>query len=416
MCIRDRGAADLAGAMDLDEPTEFAPRSTWEAGEKRSWDDIQEDGSGRIAVQGEGDAIESRRRRRRALASSVVTQANIRKGLIRYMVVIVELSQKGMTVGDDVFRPNRAAAVASVLPEFFREYFDQNPISQLALISTSNLRATKLTDFTGSARKHIAAVKEHVAGAPFQSGGEPSLQNALLMAHDMLGSIPQYGVREVLVLWGALSTVDPEDVFETIGTLEQSQVRCSVISMSAEMHVCRHLCTSTTGSSFVAQSVPHLKELVMAHSAPAACLRSSGAAPEAYLILMGFPCSVSERHKAFCACHNQVKGGGYLCPRCQSKMCDLPSQCAVCGLSLMSSAHLARSYHHLFPVPGYTEEMASLEMARSCTAPCGACQVQTAEQLLLQCPKCEAQYCYDCDAFIHDCLHVCPGCEAKPQC
>ncbi len=29
------------------------------------------------------------------------------------MVVIVELSQKGMTVGDDVFRPNRAAAVSA---------------------------------------------------------------------------------------------------------------------------------------------------------------------------------------------------------------------------------------------------------------------------------------------------------------
>ena len=126
--------------------------------------------------------------------------------------------------------------------------------------------------------------------------------------------------------------------------------------------------------------------------------------PEAYLIVMGFPCSVSERHTAFCACHQevkptavrcspltagdaQVKGAGYLCPRCLSKMCEatfvlwlmpvvalicgpspgqtshsillnsaacgrceLPSQCKVCGLSLMSSSHLARSYHHLFPV------------------------------------------------------------------
>ena len=59
------------------------------------------------------DVIETRRRRRRELASSVVTQSNIRKGLIRYMVVIVELSAKGMTVGDDAFRPNRAAAVSS---------------------------------------------------------------------------------------------------------------------------------------------------------------------------------------------------------------------------------------------------------------------------------------------------------------
>ncbi len=27
----------------------------------------------------------------------------------------------------------------------------------------------------------------------------------------------------------------------------------------------------------------------------------------------------------------------------------------VCGLKLLSSAHLARSFHHLFPVPAYAE-------------------------------------------------------------
>jgi len=32
-----------------------------------------------------------------------------------------------------------------------------------------------------------------------------------------------------------------------------------------------------------------------------------------------------------------------------------PAPSQVCALKLLSSAHLARSFHHLFPVPGYEE-------------------------------------------------------------
>ena len=28
------------------------------------------------------------------------------------------------------------------------------------------------------------------------------------------------------------------------------------------------------------------------------------------------------------------------------------------------------------------------------------------------CPSCLSAFCFDCDAFIHTHLHVCPGCEA----
>ena len=31
------------------------------------------------------------------------------------------------------------------------------------------------------------------------------------------------------------------------------------------------------------------------------------------------------------------------------------------------------------------------------------------------CPQCEHLFCMDCDIFIHDSLHSCPGCTAAPQ-
>jgi len=30
-----------------------------------------------------------------------------------------------------------------------------------------------------------------------------------------------------------------------------------------------------------------------------------------------------------------------------------------------------------------------------------------------RCDDCDADFCIDCDAFIHEMLHNCPGCESK---
>ena len=47
--------------------------------------------------------------------------------------------------------------------------------------------------------------------------------------------------------------------------------------------------------------------------------------------------------------------GGYFCPICNNKYCELPVECKVCGITLVIAPHLARSYHHLFPLEPYKE-------------------------------------------------------------
>lgn len=47
--------------------------------------------------------------------------------------------------------------------------------------------------------------------------------------------------------------------------------------------------------------------------------------------------------------------GGYFCPVCDAKYCELPVECKVCGLTLIMAPHLARSYHHLFPLAAFNE-------------------------------------------------------------
>ncbi len=48
---------------------------------------------------------------------------------------------------------------------------------------------------------------------------------------------------------------------------------------------------------------------------------------------------------------------------CRGLAAELPGACHVCSLTLVSSPHLARSYHHLFPVRGF-DEVPPSEVAR----------------------------------------------------
>ncbi|XP_067016583.1 general transcription factor IIH subunit 2-like [Acropora muricata] len=115
-----------------------------------------------------------------------------------------------------------------------------------------------------------------------------------------------------------------------------------------------------------------------------------------------------------------VKGfgtSGYFCPQCKSKYCDLPVECKDCGLTLVSAPHLARSYQHLFPLAQFTEidlTVVEYEQHQSLRL-CFACRRELTEKVAYSCPQCGQVFCVDCDIFIHDSLHSCPGCTAAPQ-
>jgi len=132
--------------------------------------------------------------------------------------------------------------------------------------------------------------------------------------------------------------------------------------------------------------------------------------------------------------HKRWTTAGFACPRCLSKVCDLPSECPVCSLTLISSPHLARTYHHLFPlesfaevVPGRNEYGAATSrsgLAERSPGPahtaavgcsprsCVGCMHPFAEaEKGYRCPKCQCTYCLDCDLYIQDSLHNCVGCS-----
>ena len=74
-------------------------------------------------------------------------------------------------------------------------------------------------------------------------------------------------------------------------------------------------------------------------------------------VRMGFPQRAADGPTAvaFVGRECLLQSGGFTCPRCKARVGDLPSTCHVCGLTLVSSSQLARSYHHLFPVKPFQE-------------------------------------------------------------
>lgn len=249
----------------------------------------------------------------------------------------------------------------------------------------------------------------------------------------------------MLIIYGALLSSDPGDIHETIGHLIADRVRVSIVGLSAHLAVCAELCARTNAgddSTYnVAMDEVHYRELFLAATTPPVTRTEQQSV--ASLLRMGFPSRVLAPvgTTSLCACHNRPCREGYLCTRCGARVCRLPAECPACSLTLILSTHLARSYHHLFPLRTWVE--VSWSQARKSTA-CFSCltpfpeppsrsktSTSTAnaaakddnrpptkgvsESGRYACEVCRQHFCIDCDVFAHEVIHNCPGCQSRPQ-
>lgn len=364
----------------------------WERGAARLWETVQEDQEGNLLTN------PARNEGQRKLSTLGIS--NIRRGLIRYLVVAIDCSASS---GDKDYRPTRLEASKVLVGQFIVNYFDQNPISQLSLCITRAGIAEQVTHMSASAKNHINKLKSIL-----RIEGLASLQNILRVAMISLQHVPEYGQREVLIVFSSLSTVDPEDIFQTVEEAKHFKVRVSIICLAAEVYVCRRITELTSGVFAVARDYTHLMELLMQQTVPLPDASRTDTKTAEFLYV-GFPKRSIDVTPQYTFDGNSAKllHEGYACPRCLTKTSQLPAQCNVCSLQLNSSAHIARSFHHLFPVPPYQE--LQLEEATSCFG----CQSDIDKgDAKFGCTSCTRIFCFDCDLFIHETLHNCPGCIA----
>ncbi|KZF20604.1 TFIIH basal transcription factor complex, subunit SSL1 [Xylona heveae TC161] len=432
--------------------TQTQPKARWED-IHRSWEHVVEGADGSISSTVEG--LLEAGKRKRLLRDTTPLQ----RGIIRHMILVLDLSE---SMAEKDLRPTRYLLTLRYAHEFVTEFFEQNPISQLGVIGMKDGLAVRISDMSGNPSDHISAIE---GLRPQDPKGDPSLQNALDMARAALFHAPSHGTREVLIIFGALYSSDPGDIRDTIKSIIADKIRVSIVGLAAQVAICQEICSKTNGGDDtvygVALNEQHFRELFFESTTPPVTRSAKQAASS--LLQMGFPSRIVEQSPSLCACHSQLTRGGYLCSRCQSKVCSLPTECPACGLTLILSTHLARSYHHLFPLRNWHD--VSWEDARkSKSTHCFACQVPfppipdgggggkgvdgvssgegvssnikskpgagsgSAPPISLaapatggatagltsryECEVCKHHFCIECDLFAHEVVHNCPGCQS----
>ena len=381
-------------------------KQTWTGAYERTWEQTVSHGLSHYEHQETLKLLNRRAQRQTALYSLDSMPAdstqNIQRGLNRHVVLVLDLGRSGEQTD---YLPTRAKAMVQEVQSFVEAYFDQNPISQLALIATFRGVAKKLTELSGNTSRQLEALST----AMRHSGGDPSLENSLRMALSSLYLVPRCGTREVIIAYASLVSCDPGDINEVLAAVIDQGISVSVLGLGAEMRICKHICEASGGKYYVATDRDHLHELFFKFLPPPVQLASSKLVPA--LIKMGFPSSTSDQ-ASICSCHRELRLGGFLCPQCLSKYCELPIDCSVCGLSLISSPQLARSFHHLFPIPLFVLHKPASSDEPDSPALCLGCHdTISAKKPSFHCPSCNQRFCFNCDELIHESLHVCPGCE-----
>lgn len=383
--------------MEVDEPV---TGYRWENDYEKSWEAIKENEDG--LLQPSIEEMIQRNKRRRALQKK-----NLRLGIMRHIFIVLDFSEAMMQKD---LKPSRINCALKIIDLFLTEFAGLNPISQIGIIITRNKKFELLSPMSSDMKSHITALKSL---KDVICTGEPSLQNSLEAAQTTLKHMPNHTSKEVLLILGSLTSCDPGDIHSTIQSLANYNIRCSVVGLSAEVKVCKTLVTETKGTYDVVMDDAHFKNIVFEHLNPPPAKKGT----QSSLIRMGFSQYVHDDKDtpAMCTCHlsknTDFSHHGYFCPQCQAKYCDLPIGCHVCGLTLVSAAHLARSFHHLFPVELFKE----IKVDEGSPGKCFSCEKPLLSESndAAQCTVCSNDFCLDCDIFIHENLHFCPGCAVR---
>jgi transcription initiation factor TFIIH subunit 2 len=141
-------------------------RAAWEEG-KFTWD-VPEDAEGNVSLT----ALLEAEKRRRLLRDTTPLQ----RGIIRHMVLVLDMS---FAMLEKDLLPSRYRLMMHYAVDFVREYFEQNPISQLGVIAMRDGVAMHISEMSGNPADHIDWLRSWEK--KFEPRGNPSLQNALEM-------------------------------------------------------------------------------------------------------------------------------------------------------------------------------------------------------------------------------------------
>lgn len=159
------------GARARDRKKSKRARAAWEEG-NFTWD-VPEDEDGNVSLR----EIMEAEARRRLLRDTTPLQ----RGIIRHLVLVLDMSSAML---EKDLLPNRFRLTISYAVEFVREYFEQNPISQMGIVMMRQGIAGRVAEMSGNPALLIDKLRELEKDK--EPDGDPSLQNALEMCRGEL--------------------------------------------------------------------------------------------------------------------------------------------------------------------------------------------------------------------------------------
>ncbi|EEY16902.1 suppressor of stem-loop protein [Verticillium alfalfae VaMs.102] len=436
---RHRPSRPAGGGKEARKKKKAGKAAAWEV-VKRSWETVEEGADGSLDVEGRAEA----EKRRRLLRDTTPLQ----RGIIRHLVLVLDMS---FAMAEKDLLPTRLRLTWRLAREFVKEYFEQNPISQMGIVGMRDGVAVRVSEMGGNPVEHVEAINKW---AEIDPQGSPSLQNALEMCRGALFHAPSHGTREVLVVYGALLSSDPGDIHDTIANLLTDRIRVSIVGLAAQVAICEELCRKTNAGDATQYNIAldemHYRELLLRTTTPP--VTRTQAQSTASLLMMGFPSRTlaPADTTAYCACHNTPVREGYLCTRCGTRVCRLPAECPACGLT----PHPLHPPRPLLPPPlsrcatgsrSPGPRAAASRACYSCLAPFPDPPAQrrghrangtdgrrrgdagdeepapapkqkgVSESSRYACQVCGNHFCIDCDVFAHEVIHNCPGCQSDAR-
>ncbi|KAL9048705.1 MAG: hypothetical protein Q9162_007588 [Coniocarpon cinnabarinum] len=287
-----RGRTGAAGATG-------ATRERWED-VQRTWDQVEESADGTLTRALE--SLQEAQKRRRVLRDTTPLQ----RGIIRHVVLLLDMSS---AMSETDLKPTRLGLTLTTSAAFVTAFFEQNPISQLAIVITRDGLAQRLTDLSGSPAVHLAALdklrpKPNPEGksgytAEIEVIGNPSLENSLALSRGMLSAAPSHGTKEIIIVYAALLTADPGNIHDTIRNLVQDRIRVSVVGLAARLRILSELVARThdlpsasapQASSDALYGVvldeTHFRSLLLSHTTPPPTTSAEHAARKPSMIPM----------------------------------------------------------------------------------------------------------------------------------
>ena len=321
-----------------------------------------------------------------------------KKGLIRFLTIVIDMTQS-MQKND--YKHDRIDFIVNELvTSFIPRFFELNPLSCISLISLRDGKAKFITRMGGQPKSQCTRLKQFIDRQNL--AGKATLSLALDLVISSSKDIPGYATREVLVIWGSISSQDALEkvlIPTMLEKVQAAQVKVSVVSLEPEVNAIRQLAEGSGGRFSVSLNSHHCKTLLESHLNP-----PDYAALKPLYIKMGFPACVSLAGGAVtrCMCHNRLISTYHVCPQCLTEVCEIPVTCPLCRLTLADRDMLTGVHRHLYRMPNFK----LLESPGTCAACASPFDDGGA-----QCQNCMQSLCYECDVFAHSSLLNCPCCS-----